>query len=68
MLEATELITEISDLHADPLGCLFVQRWNVPGGEVRWIFGMVQERRIGQEFFSFPVMADEFLERKETSE
>lgn len=55
------IFSDIQSLMTDPIGMIVIQVWHVPGGEVRWNCGLVQTRRDGDEYFSLPVPAVEFL-------
>ena len=56
-------ITEqIREFQNDPLSILFTRTWKLSWGELRWSGGLLQTRRTGEKYFTFPVPADEFLE------
>ena len=63
MMDWPEIRAAIESLQADPLGRAIVETWPTRRGEVRWNSGYIQTRAAGNEYFSLPLEAGEFLEK-----
>ena len=60
-----EICSRIESLQADSLGRAIVETWPTRLGEIRWNGGYIQTRAAGNEYFSLPIAAQEFLEQIE---
>ena len=55
------ILSALQHLTDDPLGEIVIQTWQFPGGKLRWNGGMVQVRGDGDQYYTFPIPAQEFL-------